>query len=175
MTAAGDALWAISTDRHALWRIAPDGSLTTFAITDTAVGLAGTTAGLAIATQSLFHHVTLDGVGVFDWDRDGRAELYFHESHSQHESGPDVARLERWWTFTARDDSPREYAPPAARATRIEDVDGDGRPDLVMRSPWVTAGECGLAGVDTPGPGLLLHSLPDGTFSSDDAAARRNA
>ena len=132
---------------------------------------AGTTLHLAGSTGVFFHAISLDQIGVFDWDGDGRGELYLHESHEQHENGNEVARLERCWTFNARDVAVREHAPEAARAVRIADVDGDGRPDLVLRSPWVDVGPCGLADIDFPGPLLLRHSRPDGTFAADDAAA----
>lgn len=111
------------------------------------------------------------GVATFDWDGDGRQELYFHESHSQSEGEIAAARDSRWWTFTVRNGTPVEFTPFAARALRIEDVDGDRKPDLVLRSPWVITGPCGMDQVDYPGPLLLAHALGDGTFSTTDEVA----
>lgn len=115
--------------------------------------------------------VAVDRVGVVDWDGDGRGELYLHESHAQEEGGAEPSRLERWWTFTARDATPREYTALAARAAFILDVDGDRRPDLLLRSPWIAVGPCGIAEVDNPGPLVAMHARPDGAFDGDDDVA----
>ncbi|MBL8681379.1 MAG: hypothetical protein JNK05_19530 [Myxococcales bacterium] len=113
----------------------------------------------------------LASANVFDWDGDGVGELYFHEHHSEHEENTAAARRERWWTFTARGGSLREFSPLAARALRVEDVDGDRRPDFVLRSPWVLTGPCGISEVDFDGPTLLAQSLGDGTFSTSNDTA----
>lgn len=112
------------------------------------------------------------GVNVFDWDGDGTAELYLHEQHSEHEANTEASRQNRWWTFTSRGGSVREFSPLAARALRVEDVDGDRRPDFVLRSPWVLTGPCGVGDVDYVGPTLVAQSLGDGTFSTSNDVAR---
>ena len=56
----------------------------------------------------------------------------------------------------------------------ISDVDGDGRPDIITHEPYVDSAtiNCGSGdGYSVYGPALLVHSLPDGTFSSVDAQA----
>jgi hypothetical protein len=56
----------------------------------------------------------------------------------------------------------------------IRDVDGDGRPDIITHEPYVDSAtiNCGSGdGYSVYGPALLVHSLPDGTFSSVDAQA----
>lgn len=56
---------------------------------------------------------------------------------------------------------------------RSEDVDHDGRADLIVREPFVTTGEAEQSGFsyDITGPEWVFHSLPDGSFSSTDAVA----
>jgi hypothetical protein len=110
---------------------------------------------------------------VFDWDDDSRGEFYFQERHTQEESGSGEDGS-RFWTFTARRGRVVEFQPSAARATRITDVDGDGRPDLVFDGPWRTTGpSCGAFGDATyRGPESLLHSLAGGSFSAQDAVAQ---
>ena len=56
----------------------------------------------------------------------------------------------------------------------IRDVDGDGRPDIITHEPYVDSAtiNCGSGdGYSVYGPALLVHSLPDGTFSLVDAQA----
>lgn len=174
---AGAGAWAFVIDRAETAR--NDAELTftihvrpVYVAPGGAMRRAGVALRIAAGTSSFVHSIEHRDVGVFDWDGDGRGELYFREEHSQHENGNAVARLDRAWTFAARGAEVREYAPEAARATAIRDVDSDGRPDLLLRSPWVDVGPCGIDDVDYPGPRLLLHSRPDGTFSADDEGAQ---
>ncbi len=141
--------------------VAPDGA--------TRVASVGAT--LAVSGARFAHTVRAAEVGVFDWDGDGRAELFFREAHDQEENGNDVARQNRWWAFAATGaEAPREFAPEAARAMAIRDVDVDGRPDLELRSPWVAVGPCGIGDVDHPGPTLVLHSVAGGRFVEDEVS-----
>jgi hypothetical protein len=117
-------------------------------------------------------HTTVFAPRSFDWDGDGRAEFYFQISHAQEENNAEATQQDRFHTFTLRDGAVREFIPAASQALRIEDVDGDGRPDLVLKSPWVVEGPCGISSVFYPGPERLLRSLPGGQFSASDAVAQ---
>ncbi len=112
-------------------------------------------------------------IRAFDYDGDGRAELVLREVHHEHEGTPgDTVRL-----YTARDGAARRYAPTdTLRAINgTADGDHDGRPDLVDTETLTLEDDCpgAASGAMIPTVSLLAHSLPDGTFSRDDAAARR--
>jgi hypothetical protein len=140
----------------------------------TAAGVArpsARTVSLVLGAAHFAHFATVADVGVFEWDGDGRAELFFREAHEQEENNNDAARATRWWIFTAAGATPpREYAREAAGASWIDDYDGDARPDLLLRSPWVAVGPCGLSTVDNDGPKPLLHATADGRFVEDDVS-----
>lgn len=58
-----------------------------------------------------------------------------------------------------------------------KDVDGDGRPDLVVYGPFSAVGEyCGSGfGYRVAGPPLIAHARADGSFSLNDDVARQAA
>lgn len=101
-----------------------------------------------------------DALVLYDFDGDGEEEAILTE-HSN-----SLGRQERsvtLWTFKAGRITP--YAPAWQRiAEAARDVDGDGRPDLLYRPYW---GERGPGGAEL----ALAHALPNGTFSTSDAAA----
>jgi hypothetical protein len=173
---AGQGAWTFAIERVS----APERGSTSFEIAARPVYIApdgrATSASTSVRLRggppaSQERAITWVGLATFDWDGDGRQELYFHESHSQSEGEIAAARDSRWWTFTVRGGAPVEFTPFAARALRIEDVDGDRKPDLVLRSPWVVTGPCGMDVVDYAGPLVLAHALGDGTFSTTDEVA----
>jgi hypothetical protein len=69
------------------------------------------------------------------------------------------------WTF--RDGRISLYGPAEALdVTGAEDIDRDGRADLMVRQPFVTTGVAEGSGFsyDITGPEWVFHSLADGTF-----------
>lgn len=105
-----------------------------------------------------------------DYDGDGTPEVVVRRSAWEHEGGGS----ERLAVYTTRDGRVQPYAPAAAfgEAREAVDADRDGRADLVLPSPWTVTDVCGLEGIEHPGPTVLAHALPDGTFSTTDAVAR---
>ncbi|MFO0629665.1 MAG: hypothetical protein U0325_29085 [Polyangiales bacterium] len=106
---------------------------------------------------------------VYDYDHDGVAEVLLESSAGNvlRDAVPTTwGRL-----FAVRDNA---IVPmPGAPEGEIEapfDVDADGIPDLLLRSPWAAGNTCGPS--TFYGPLELAHARPDGTFARDDAHAR---
>lgn len=109
-------------------------------------------------------------VPAADYDNDGTPEVIVHRRERDSEAGGHHTRR----VFTARAGTLEPYA-PAARFGAVDgvvDADRDGRPDLVLESPWAASSRCGYMGQTHYGPALLAHALPDGTFSTRDDVAR---
>lgn len=77
-----------------------------------------------------------------------------------------------WFVWTTHGGNVVSFSPVADIAIiDVEDVDHDGRLDLITSGPYVARID------DTPegeitGPALLAHTIGDGTFAFDDALAR---
>jgi hypothetical protein len=112
---------------------------------------------------------------VFDYDGDGEPEavVVLKMVDYDEDGGSPISFRGRIWTVHAG--AIRLY-PPARSfiVEEIRDVDGDGRPDIITHRPYVGAANftCGSwDGYSVYGPTLLVHALPDGTFSGADAQA----
>lgn len=106
----------------------------------------------------------------FDFDGDGGLEVWVGYAGRHHEGGTvSTGRI-----YTAKGGTVTAYAPAKGfdHVSALRDVDGDGRPDLLLNPFAVEYTACG-SGFDAlaSGPALLAHSLSDGTFSTSDAAA----
>ena len=137
----------------------------------TSVALQGTTRTKDRAFQSHDQdHVGFDTQSLFDFDGDGEDE-YVVVGHDQTKPGPlDVMA----YIVQVKDGAARPY-PPAKDLPmfRVEDVDRDGRPDFISYGPYRARVPARCNGDPQPivGPAMLVHSLPDGSFSMTDDKA----
>ncbi len=107
---------------------------------------------------------------TFDYDGDGEPELALVLTLGQNEAEDPVRG--RVWTF--RDGAIAAFAPAInVEVTNIEDVDRDGRPDLLTPIPFSTTAEAPGSGFTyaIDGPMWVFHSLAGGAFSSTDTVA----
>jgi hypothetical protein len=123
---------------------------------------------------SAYAHIVPTAPVLFDFDGDGIAEAVVVIQYDViDESGTDHTSSGRVWT--ARGDAITLFKPAGDIVVEeARDVDGDGRPDLITHERYegVAYINCGSQdGYSVFGPLLLMHSLADGTFSRDDAAA----
>ncbi|HEY1959503.1 MAG TPA: hypothetical protein VGH28_28020 [Polyangiaceae bacterium] len=133
--------------------------------------LAGTARTKDRAFQSNdLDHVAIDTQMVYDFDADGEDELVAI-GHDQTKEG---SRESLAYIVQAKNGAAQIY-PPAKDLPifRVEDVDRDGRPDFISYGPYRTfaPGRCNGAPALFNGPPMLIHSLPDGTFSMVDDKA----
>ena len=108
---------------------------------------------------------------TYDYDGDGVPEIWI-DSHEEGEEGHHEAILE---LLSFNGSAIVRYGPAAGiTAAGARDVDGDGRPDLVIRAGYTESLEgCGSGfPYDTPEPWFIAHARADGTFSLDDAVAK---
>ncbi|MFO0629063.1 MAG: VCBS repeat-containing protein [Polyangiales bacterium] len=111
---------------------------------------------------------------LFDYDGDGEQELVW-SVHTSVSEGAD-RHVGGVMTFqhgaiTALDGT-ADFAPYAT-----EDVDQDGRPDLIGHAPYDDEGDDSPSGFtyNLHGPRLVLHALANGAFSANDAVAKQYA
>ena len=109
-----------------------------------------------------------------DYDGDGTPEAVTVATGREHE-GPSEARAQVW---TVHDGAIVPYAPAAALdADDAEDVDGDGRPDLLTHLGYEASATAAGSGFEyvLAGPLFVAHATPQGGFALDDAVALAEA
>jgi hypothetical protein len=120
--------------------------------------------------QGWQYYETVRRLQVADQDGDGVPEVVL-ELGTFADEGHD--RSTGFLAFTARGGALTRYPlPEGVAAISVEDVDHDGRLDVVHGGPFTSAeGTC--LGILRPfrGPLHLLHGRPDGTFVGDDPTA----
>lgn len=106
---------------------------------------------------------------TFDWDGDGSEELFLRVETWRMRRTSSAGRI---WTF--RGGVLRLYGPTRlTNVSAVDDVDHDGRPDLVLTYGSETYISPRVMGSVTRGAVQgLSHSLPDGTFSRNDEVAQ---
>ncbi len=116
--------------------------------------------------QSFWHSLEAS----FDLDGDGTPEAYVLHDVAEREAAPEGSV----GVYTVKDGRvvPYPAAAEVSRAVAVRDVDTDGRPDLVLSSPWTVVDTCGMEGIAHPGPRPVAHALASGAFSTDDEASR---
>ena len=132
-----------------------------------------TDGGTFIANMTLaatWGSISLSSLSAFDYDGDDDPEIVLEGNAA--DEGPDRHATEAW---TFHDGKIIPYAPLArVDILRVEDLDADGRPDLIGPGPYSRVEAMSGIGVSYPiaPPILALHSLPGGTFSPSDTVAR---
>jgi hypothetical protein len=114
--------------------------------------------------------VAFDTQSDYDFDGDGEDE-FIAIGHDQTKDGPrdPMAYIVELKNGTAQPYPPAKDLP----IFRVEDVDRDGRPDFVSYGPYRARvpARCNGAPSQVVGPPMLVHSLPNGTFSMTDEKA----
>lgn len=117
-----------------------------------------------------FHQSRVELLRIFDWNGDGIEEAAVYTSVWEHE-GSSLETIRIW---TIEDDELIPYPnQPDIFVKAIDDVDQDGRPDIITFEPYLNWAPGALNDYLIHGPPLLHHSLQDGTFTADDATAKR--
>ncbi len=175
--AAGGA-WALEATRGAPEE---EGSKVRFELALRWVGEDGSRAAVLLkrdfdSSECDTHEVEV--FGATDYDGDGRGELVYRVRERWCGDG-DGINDERLRVSSARGAAIVAFAPLSAPsglyATRAEDVDHDGRLDLWNDDhyPRTSCDPAAVNGSRFPVFPVLIHSLPDGRFTADDAVTQR--
>lgn len=133
-----------------------------------------------------FQNLSVTTLRAEDTNGDGRKELFVCLDLDHLEPGPGFMRsssVRACRVLAARGDAVAEAVGDDIWIERVEDVDRDGRLDLLTHSPFralarLEDGYCSLANCSQDparGPLWLLHSRGDGHFAPDDAVAHQHA
>ena len=108
---------------------------------------------------------------TFDFDGDGVPELYL----AVDESGDEGHEARQQGLFTFASGKVGLYPPAKGlQMADLVDADADGRPDLLLYAGYTESLEGCFSGFPTEHarPKFMAHSLPNGSFATDDAAAK---
>ncbi|MFO0661959.1 MAG: hypothetical protein U0165_19320 [Polyangiaceae bacterium] len=117
---------------------------------------------------------SVDAPLLFDYDGDGIPEALFVQKGDVNEG----ADWQKGYLLTYKNGKVQPYTAKGLEEVNLSgmlDADGDGRMDLVSPSPFMGTVDGMAFDYAVEGPALLLHSLPDGSFSRNDAAAKNHA
>lgn len=146
------------------------------------IGRDGSEVPFLESSQSPFHDVCCfptaetRAFSLFDLDGDGEPELAFEVASEGPEGGGGVSHVSHH-LYTFKDGAVKPYPLPAVLGGRpLRDVDGDGRPDIVIEFDTEDRLSCdGWRWDRVVGPSLVAHGLPGGRFSTNDAVAALHA
>lgn len=105
-----------------------------------------------------------------DYDGDGEPELLRMTLVRMHEGSPRHSSQ----VLTFKNNALSNYAKAPSDVWRADDVDDDGRVDLITRGPYERVAMKNVFGADLPvSPQIFAqHSIKDGSFSGVDDAAK---
>jgi hypothetical protein len=155
----------------ALAYVAPDGKVTRACDAPPKRAAPGQCEGFEVGVRG---GVTPLEIVASDLDGDGVAEVVVTTRSCWDEGAGCRSEI----TVSAFRDGNIVRYPPASKLvpSGVEDVDHDGRLDLVVNAPWVAPfSDCFANDHTLLGPRLLAHARPDGTFSTSDEVAARFA
>ncbi len=109
----------------------------------------------------------IGAIQLFDYDGDGEPEILI----TTYQRGFEDAAYQRAVVATFAGGVIAELGGLPKAYEGFEDVDHDGRPDVVWH-PYAYDHEGGLGGVHEEGAEFVAHALPGGAFSLDDDVAR---
>ena len=113
---------------------------------------------------------------AYDYDDDGRDELIVPYEIKASAPGIAPSFVAPIWSFSDSAIAPYAKAPTVTGGIGVEQLDFDMRPDFGTYAGFVAylGADCGLKVCPSriTGPKTYLHSLPNGSFSDNDEAAR---
>jgi hypothetical protein len=118
----------------------------------------------------------ISGMQAYDYNDDGNNELIIgYELKAL--AGRQATALPAIWSFSASGVAPYEKAPAlTSGGALIEQLEFDMRPDVADYGPFVSwfGADCGLKNCPQrlTGPRFFFRSLPDGSFSREDASPK---
>lgn len=155
------------TDRGGLWAITVDEDDAAQVVHEDVQGRRVSAVFRAAPDQDAPSESGEEDAVVFDFDGDGDPELFFKLSHRGYED-----RVVRRVFVTAGGGAIVPYASAPPDVEELRDVDGDGRPDAVVRVEYGAYKGCDYCTTAALRQTFLGHSRGDGSFSFTDEVAQ---